>query len=64
MSGSAEGQQEDYMRAFFRTHIGVLGNLVQKVPDITLNAAQETDRSVADLLPEANSILLVGRTIF
>ncbi|KAK1236521.1 hypothetical protein PQX77_000214 [Marasmius sp. AFHP31] len=58
MSGSAEGQQDDYMRAFFRTHIGVLGNLVQKVPDITLNAAQETARSVGDLLPEANNILL------
>ncbi|KAJ8078829.1 hypothetical protein PM082_013112 [Marasmius tenuissimus] len=64
MSGSAEGQQDDYMRAFFRTHIGVLGNLVQKVPDITLNAAQETAKSVADLLPEANNILLVRRATF
>ncbi|KAL0570251.1 hypothetical protein V5O48_011713 [Marasmius crinis-equi] len=58
MSNHGDAQHDDYMRAFFRAHIDVLGNLIQKVPDITLNAAQETDRGVADLLPEANNILL------
>ncbi|KAF9265417.1 methyltransferase type 11 [Marasmius fiardii PR-910] len=58
MSSLGEGAQDDYMRAFFRTHVGVLGDLIKKIPDITLNAAQETNRGVAELLPEANSVLL------
>ncbi|KAK7054841.1 hypothetical protein VNI00_003304 [Paramarasmius palmivorus] len=58
MTSRGEAQQEDYMRAFFREHVGAIGLLVQRIPDITLNAAQGSGRGVADLLPEANNVVL------
>uniref|UniRef100_A0A0W0FLK8 Uncharacterized protein n=1 Tax=Moniliophthora roreri TaxID=221103 RepID=A0A0W0FLK8_MONRR len=58
MSNRGEAQHDDYMRAFFRSHVSALGHLVQRIPDITLNAAQESGRGVADLLPEANHVVL------
>ncbi|KAJ7582654.1 hypothetical protein C8J56DRAFT_955381 [Mycena floridula] len=58
MSEIQEGHHEDFMRAFFRLHVGDIGLLIDKVPGITINTANETGRSVVNLLPEANQIIL------
>lgn len=50
---------EDFMRAFFKFHLNDLGLVMEQIPDVCLNAAQQTSRNIGDLLPEANRILLV-----
>ncbi|KAJ4487908.1 hypothetical protein J3R30DRAFT_3654300 [Lentinula aciculospora] len=54
--------REDFMRAFFKFHVKDLGIVLERVPDVTLNAAQQIGRNVGDLLPEANRILLTVLT--
>lgn len=63
MNESGGGYHEDFMRAFFKLHVKDLGVLMERIPDVALNAAQQTGRNIGDLLPEANRVLLV-RTFF
>ncbi|KAF5373775.1 hypothetical protein D9758_000587 [Tetrapyrgos nigripes] len=53
-----EGYQGDHMRAFLRRHVAELGRVLHKVPDMLKNAPQQTGRTIAELLPESNRILL------
>ncbi|KAH7871806.1 uncharacterized protein C8R40DRAFT_532912 [Lentinula edodes] len=53
---------EDFMRAFFKFHLNDLGLVMEQIPDVCLNAAQQTGRNIGDLLPEANRILLTVLT--
>ncbi|KAJ3755523.1 hypothetical protein EV360DRAFT_96127 [Lentinula raphanica] len=53
---------EDYMRAFFKFHVKDLGIVMERIPDVTLNAAQQTGKNISELLPEANSIILTVLT--
>ncbi|KIK57777.1 hypothetical protein GYMLUDRAFT_45965 [Collybiopsis luxurians FD-317 M1] len=62
MNEFGDTSHEDFMRAFFKSHVNNLGILIEKIPDITLNAAQQTGRNIGDLLPEANRILLTVLT--
>ncbi|THU89518.1 hypothetical protein K435DRAFT_969042 [Dendrothele bispora CBS 962.96] len=52
------GQAGDHMRAFFRRHVAELGSILHKIPDMIKNAPQQTGKTVVDLLPESNRILL------
>jgi nuclear pore complex protein Nup133 len=58
-----EGHHEDFMRAFFKLRVEDIGILVEKVLEVTLNTARNTGRPVATLLPEANRIALVCRSM-
>ncbi|KAJ3744726.1 Non-repetitive/WGA-negative nucleoporin C-terminal-domain-containing protein [Lentinula detonsa] len=53
---------EDFMRAFFKFHVKDLGVVMEQIPNVALNAAQQTGRNIGDLLPEANRILLTVLT--
>ncbi|KAJ3847514.1 hypothetical protein EV368DRAFT_76646 [Lentinula lateritia] len=53
---------EDFMRAFFKFHLNDLGLVMEQIPDVCLNAAQQTGRNIGELLPEANRILLTVLT--
>lgn len=64
MDSVQENYHEDVMRAFFRYRVTDLGRLIRRVPEITTHAAQETGRDIAELLPEANRIILVCITSF
>ncbi|KAJ3762294.1 hypothetical protein EV360DRAFT_79449 [Lentinula raphanica] len=56
------GYYEDYMQAFFKFHVKDLGIVMERIPDVTLNAAQQTGKNFSELLPEANSIILTVLT--
>ncbi|KAF9075250.1 hypothetical protein BDP27DRAFT_40146 [Rhodocollybia butyracea] len=62
MNEFGNNNHEDYMRAFFKSHVNDLGTLIERIPDVTLQAADQSGRNVADLLPEANRVLLTVLT--
>lgn len=51
---------DDFMRAFFKSHVDDLGVLLEKIPNMTLKSVQRSDKNIRDLLPEANRVFLVG----
>lgn len=59
MTEAEHGHHEDFMRAFFRLRVADIGELLRRVPEVTVNAAKETGRNIAELLPEANAVVLV-----
>jgi nuclear pore complex protein Nup133 len=60
MDGIEEGHHEDIMRAFFRLHVGDIGELLAQVTDVTAKLAQsDGSRDLSELLPEANRVVLV-----
>ncbi|KAJ7285784.1 hypothetical protein C8J57DRAFT_1431461 [Mycena rebaudengoi] len=59
MDGIEEGHHEDIMRAFFRLHVGDIGELLAQVTDVTAKLAQsDGSRDLSELLPEANRVVL------
>jgi hypothetical protein len=59
MTDIGESHHEDVIRTFFRHRVGDIGELIRKVPHVVTKASQEPGQSLADLLPEANRIVLV-----
>ncbi|KAK7467177.1 hypothetical protein VKT23_004235 [Stygiomarasmius scandens] len=55
---ATQDQPGDHMRAFFRRHVSQLGMILHKIPDLIKNAPSRTGRTIAELLPESNRILL------
>jgi nuclear pore complex protein Nup133 len=51
---------EDLMRTFFRSHVGNIGRLLNKVADIAIVYAKTPSSNVQEFLPEANRTIVVG----
>jgi hypothetical protein len=64
MSDADDSEHDDVVRAFFRYRVLDLGRLVSRILDITQRTEFETGRTLAEVLPEANSIVLVSNPIF
>ncbi|KAJ6630853.1 hypothetical protein B0H10DRAFT_2160229 [Mycena sp. CBHHK59/15] len=62
MESIGEGHHEDIMRAFFRFHVGEIGNLLSQVANVTAKLAQDSGRDLMDLLAEANRVILTVLT--
>lgn len=60
MHESENAHHEDFMRAFFKLHVADVPTLLRKIPDVTIKAAKEVGQNVAELLPEANQIILTA----
>jgi nuclear pore complex protein Nup133 len=60
MNESGEGHHEDVMRAFFRHHVGNIGELLPPVLAIAERSSRGSNRSLSAALREANSIMLVS----
>ena len=48
------------MRTFFRSHVGNIGRLLNKVADIAIAYAKTSSSNVQEFLPEANRTIVVG----
>jgi nuclear pore complex protein Nup133 len=60
MNERGEGNHEDVMRAFFRHHVGSIGELLPPILEIMERPSHGSGRSLSVALPEANSIVLVS----
>lgn len=60
MAETGELKHEDVMRAFFRTKVAELGQLIRRVVDVIKMSAEQTKRDITQLLPEANQIVIVS----
>jgi nuclear pore complex protein Nup133 len=59
MEEIGDSSHDDVARAFFRYHVGDVGQLLKKVADTVGAAAKLAGGNVQGLLPEANRIVVV-----
>lgn len=64
MEEIGDDSHEDLVRAFFRTRVSDIGQVLQKVSDIAQKAAKRSSSSVNQILPEANRIVVVSMKQF
>ncbi|KAF7363465.1 Methyltransferase type 11 [Mycena sanguinolenta] len=62
MDSVREGHYEDIVRAFFRLHVGDIGLLLPQVTDVAAKLARSNGRDLAEILPEANRVVLTVLT--
>ncbi len=62
MGDIQEGHHEDIMRAFFKLRVADVGMIVIRIPEILMRAVNTAAQDLAELLPEANRVVLVSYT--
>ncbi|KAF8921233.1 hypothetical protein CPB85DRAFT_1428242 [Mucidula mucida] len=58
MGDIQEGHHEDIMRAFFKLRVADVGMIVIRIPEILMRAVNTAAQDLAELLPEANRVVL------
>ncbi|KAH9484254.1 Nucleoporin nup132 [Psilocybe cubensis] len=58
MQEIGDDSHEDLVRAFFRTRVSDIGNVLQKVSSIAKEAAKRSSNTLLQILPEANRIVI------